>query len=504
LLQKLASNIFTVSNLTNPRRGFRLITAYRAKKRFDAARRDGRFDDAIDYGWELLDLGLGPRPGLASTLAMLAERINDHDKMRAALRRAFLEAGNAEDSKAYLSKNWSSLSAFWLNKCFDPASAHRVAKKAASLGADGAWGVTEQYEEAWRLERDFYGDLSVAGEALRMFAGNGRYLADDDDDERRCAVLLPSSMFSRMHPAFRPNQRRVASWILQSMRQLGQSYTPLPRLGAHGTPGISKSHRYIAYHTIDDSKNGLHWKELDQPYLFRFDSRGYSGWSELASLKWSDLPLGAIDPHAARAYIESYRRETALRNSSKYEQRSLDEGEQLPPRYVFVALQLLDDTVQHLGNLSCLEMLAEVAATCRRRRIALVVKRHPMCKSREVRLFLENGTAAGDFSTSRASIHRLLRDAIAVCTVNSSVGAEALAYRKPIYVFGKADYQHACFRISEPGEFSARFVEDKLPLSEDDFDRFNYFYRTHKVVDTRSDGAFDMVKSCVASHLAQG
>jgi len=501
LLQKLASNIFTVSNITDPLRGIRLLTAYRVKKRFDAARRDGRFDEAIEFGWELLDLGFGHRSSFALTLATLAERINDDRSARAALLRAFAEADRAESDRAYLIRNWATLNSFWL-KCFDPASAHRVVRKAAALGADGASTAIEQYAAAERLDQQLYADVVAAGGALRRYADGGSYLGDETGSS--VAVLLPACMFSQRRPDFRVHLKRVMSLTLKSLREANQKYVPLWRLGVHGTPGLPAGQRYIAYHTIDDGENGLHWKELDQPYLFRFDSRGYSGWSELASWKWSDLPLDAIDPHAARAYIESYRHETASRNSSKYEQLSLEEGEQLPPKYVFVALQLLDDTVQHLGNLSCLEMLADVASTCRRRRISLVVKRHPLCKSKKVRAFLANGSAAGDFITSRASIHRLLRDAIAVCTVNSSVGAEALAYRKPIYVFGKADYQHACFRISEPGEFSARFVEDKLPLSEDDFDRFNYFYRTHNVVDARSDGAFDMVKSCVASHLSQG
>ena len=476
-----------------PKKPGRTREADGAKKSFYDARRNRQYKEALQHGLEFLDKKGGHRPGFSFGLAVIAELINDNHIFRSAMVRAFADAEQAEADDKYLRKHWNRLSNFWL-KCFDPQAAIRVAMRANSLGADGASTEIRKIEAMWDQDSSFYNDVVSAGAALRRFSEGGEYGANENAGG---FVYLPSSMFSAKTPDFRPHQRLVASMIVRSMRELGRSYVPLPRLAHHGTPVLPRASQYVAYHTIDKGQDGLHWKELDQRNLFRFDRHGYAGWSKLASTDLKDLSLGQIDPIKARRFVDHYRSTVSSTNASKYSQPDLRVGEDLPSRYVFVALQMLDDTVQLLGRMSCLEMLEDVAAACRAKQIPVVVKRHPLCESDDVQKFLEVGSFQGDFIISRASIHRLLRDAVAICTVNSGVGAEALAYRKPVYLFGKADYQHVCFQISEPGEFASKFELGKMAVSEDDLDRYVYFYRNYGVVNSDSDDAFDKVKCTV-------
>ena len=53
----------------------------------------------------------------------------------------------------------------------------------------------------------------------------------------------------------------------------------------------------------------------------------------------------------------------------------------------------------------------------------------------------------GEILISDASIHQLIEPALAVFTVNSGVGSEALLHLKPVYLFGRADYRHVCHEI---------------------------------------------------------
>ena len=150
---------------------------------------------------------------------------------------------------------------------------------------------------------------------------------------------------------------------------------------------------------------------------------------------------------------------------------------------MFLALQVIDDAVQALARVPMLEMLREVARTCKRHGISLVVKRHPRCGSSEVARALAEGIKSHDFQLSDASIHDLISKSCAVCVVNSSVGAEALLHEKPVYVFGESEYQHVCYQICETGEFDRRFIPDIMPVALDDLVRYLYLLRTEYSVD---------------------
>jgi len=130
-------------------------------------------------------------------------------------------------------------------------------------------------------------------------------------------------------------------------------------------------------------------------------------------------------------------------------------------------------------------MIAEIVDACRKSDVQVVVKRHPMCKAKSISKLLDARQAAGDIVVSTASIHDLIEGSCAVCTVNSSVGIEALLHLKPVYLFGHADYHHVCFPILHAKEFEAKFVPNKLPVSDITIKRFLYHFRSHNILDLK-------------------
>ena len=147
-------------------------------------------------------------------------------------------------------------------------------------------------------------------------------------------------------------------------------------------------------------------------------------------------------------------------------------------------------------------MIEEVVATCEKLGLGVVVKRHPMCKSPQVGEYLRANAAARRIVVATGSIHNIIEKAQAVCVVNSGVGAEALLHEKPVYVFGRSDYMAASYVCKEPGDFAAKFVPGKLPLSTDELHRFWWILRNEYAVDlTDRTAAKAWIKRRVLQHL---
>ena len=140
---------------------------------------------------------------------------------------------------------------------------------------------------------------------------------------------------------------------------------------------------------------------------------------------------------------ERYRAE----NRSKYTQPRASEP--LPPRFIFVPLQVTTDPVARLASLGAPQLLSAVVEHARSRGLPVVVKRHPYCRSATLARMTRELAEHGAIQLSRGSIHDLLERASAVYTVNSGVGLEALLYRKPVVTTGDCEYQSAVTRVKD-------------------------------------------------------
>ncbi len=428
--------------------------------------------------WKIQFFG---RPGKcllrAVSKAKRADRTGQDSIMRQILSDASFSIESIKRSEPTFARDWQALLRFQL-AVFDLAGAEETARRAKQLDLPDSSAVFDQVL-AIMTQTAEWNDSAKDARASMQEGWSARSTAG-------LVVFLPSTAMgleTTQQPGLRVGLRLVFGEILATCRAEGIPYEVRGRLANHGAVTIENGRRYISHHTKSDREGGLHIKVTDLPSCFSFDTRGYSGWSKFAQTPLEDLKLERIDLAFASEFVSAMQRRIIGGNVSKYQQVEASKAIALPDRYVFLGLQVIDDAVQALAKLTMLEMLAEVAATCKHHGLSLVVKRHPRCGSAEVAKALAEGVKANDFQLSDASIHDLISRSCAVCVVNSSVGAEALLHGKPVYVFGESEYQHVCYQIRAKGEFNQRFKPDELPVSADDLTRYLYILRTEYAVD---------------------
>lgn len=323
--------------------------------------------------------------------------------------------------------------------------------------------------------------LRMANEDILARAAGARTALD-----KRPVILMPAAAFRKNkidYPGFRADIRFALSAMLAAFEKNSVAYSVRSRLRTHGF--IDLSVPSFSYHTISHGNLGLHFKETDRPSLFSFDSRGYAGWSEFSDMSLEQLRAADVDRHEAAAFFEEEKQRVIGGNLSKYRQAAVSEKGELPENFIFVALQLIGDAVSQLAYLNLFEMVEEVVRTAEAKGLSVVIKRHPLCTTPEVSRFLSELVAKGRVIQVYSSIHAIIPKAVAVCVVNSGVGAEALLHEKPVYVFGRADYMAGCFVCRQSGDFAAQFVAGKSPLTPDELRKFWFLLRKRYAIDLR-------------------
>lgn len=340
--------------------------------------------------------------------------------------------------------------------------------------------------------------VKTANEDILARAAGARIALD-----KRPVILMPAAAFRKNkidYPGFRADIRFALSAMLAAFEKNSVAYSVRSRLRTHGF--IDLPVPSFSYHTISHGNLGLHFKETDRPSLFSFDSRGYAGWSEFSDMSLEQLRAADVDPQAAAAYFEDDKQRVIGGNLSKYRQAAVSEKDELPENFIFVALQLIGDAVSQLAYLSLFEMVEEVVRTAEAKGLSVVIKRHPLCTTPEVSRFLSKLVAEGRVTQVYSSIHAIIPKAVAVCVVNSGVGAEALLHEKPVYVFGRADYMAGCFVCRQSGDFAAQFVAGKSPLSPDELRKFWFLLRKRYAIDLRDrKKAAAEIETRVMEHL---
>ncbi|MGA1831526.1 hypothetical protein [Rhizobium wenxiniae] len=347
---------------------------------------------------------------------------------------------------------------------------------------------TERYDRAIRMANE---------DVLARAAGVRTSL------DKRPVLLMPAAAFRKNkidYPGFRADIRFVLSAMFAALEKNDVPYSVRSRLRTHGF--IDLPVPSFSYHTISHGNLGLHFKETDRPSLFSLDSRGYAGWSDFSDISLEQLRLTDVDQQHADAFFEDEKRSVIGGNLSKYRQASVSYSENLPENFIFVALQLIGDAVSQLAYLSLFEMVEEVVRTAEAKGLSVVIKRHPLCTTPEVSRFLSKLVAEGRVIQVYSSIHAIIPKALAVCVVNSGVGAEALLHEKPVYVFGRADYMAGCFVCRQPGDFTAQFVAEESRLTPDELRKFWFLLRKRYAIDLRDrERAAVEIEARVMVHL---
>lgn len=449
----------------------------------DPAQYDRQQRNLARLGRLLLALNPLPlAPALSRDLAMMAEGLGDENGFAVALRRAFRDAERYEKQLALKPRRALALCDFHISM-MDFSSARRVALAVADVMPDESAEMISRIDALEAECAPWRPVVDAASRALRArVAPAGR-----PEPQTAIALHVPVAAFRRNirdYAGFREDIRHAFQVISQLLAEEGIAYTVTGRIAKHGVPQGSAP--FISYHTVNGDRPGFHLKETDRRGYFSGDTGGYSGWAAFADIA---LPVaGAHDRSAVEAFIASERAALIGGNQSKYLQPETDSGERHDGRpFVFVALQVIDDAVQRQACLHMFDMLEEVAATCRRRNIAMVVKRHPLCRSRAVAHVLAKGERRGLFTVASGSIHALIAGSCAVCVINSGVGAEALLHGKPVYCFGRAEYQAAAFKVRARGDFERLFTPNRLPAPIEQIEDFLYALRHVYSVDVRDE-----------------
>lgn len=230
----------------------------------------------------------------------------------------------------------------------------------------------------------------------------------------------------------------------------------------------------ISYHTTGKRDGWLHLKDAAIPGYYRFDEKGYAGFSSFGELEslpavcfqvsndevesvWRDVKSAIID-----AKVSKYRQSTALFD--------------LPEEpFLFFPLQMLNDTVAPLAWIPMLEALDCVVKHCEKSGRKVVVKRHPMCKRADVEAALSKVAKSPSAIISSASIHDILPKASAVVTVNSGVGFEALLYQLRVITVGASEYGVVTDRCRTLAELDAALSVEKQ-VDKDAIKRFVWLY----------------------------
>lgn len=235
----------------------------------------------------------------------------------------------------------------------------------------------------------------------------------------------------------------------------------------------------ISYHTTGKRDGWLHLKDAAIPGYYRFDKKGYAGFSSFGELEvlpavcfevsndevgsvWHGVKSTIID-----AKVSKYRQSTVLFD--------------LPEEpFLFFPLQMLNDTVAPLAWIPMLEALDCVVKHCEKSGKKVVVKRHPMCKRADVEAALSKVAKSTSAIISSASIHDILPKASAVVTVNSGVGFEALLYQRRVITVGASEYGVATDRCRTLAELDAALFVEKQ-VDKNAIKRFVWLYMKNLV-----------------------
>lgn len=273
--------------------------------------------------------------------------------------------------------------------------------------------------------------------------------------------------------------------LLQSLTAAGTSVEVRGQPGKPNDLSTRAGTVHVSYHTCLALPGVFNVKISYLPDFFYFDRTGYSGWAELA--RDPDMftrEEGAIDQAAADHAVA----QVACSGRSKYSQPAA--GYTHPRRYVFVALQVIDDTVAELAWLAGPRLCENVVARYAGTGIDVVIKRHPKCRSGTVKATLDRVAEQPHVTIADADINALVRGAEAVFTVNSGVGFEALLAEKPVIVSGDSDYALACYQLRNEGDFAELPLRPDPAMAPDRLRRFLYFYLYHYCLPVSDEAAF--------------
>ena len=159
--------------------------------------------------------------------------------------------------------------------------------------------------------------------------------------------------------------------------------------------------------------------------------------------------------------------------------------------FIFLPLQIPhDQSIRYFSPIEEIDVVKAVVAWARSRNVAVVMKPHPA--NREAMRQFQKFVDDTHVFWSEANINDLIRHSMAVYTINSGVGFEALFHVKPVVTFGRVEYDCVTFHATTDNLDAAwRYCRACEPSSlEDRYRRFvNWFLDDYAIDMSRPEHA---------------
>jgi len=362
-------------------------------------------------------------------------------------------------------------------KSFDKYGLQSVSVKSPGRGGDFAKAVAqfETFINVATYNGIHSSPLCVTGtslDAVKVMA-----FSDCSESKIKIRILMPS------YWVFPQNENSVTGPVLSLQKSLiekillsGKAVVPV-----FATPifDITDERNYglntLSYHTIVRKKmpnSYIHYKESYLPGYFTHDSHGYSGWSSL-SYKQKDDFSGLQT--SSKSFHNILYQKYCVDRLSKYTQDTATVN--FPNRpFIFAALQVPDDTVTAWEYMSRKLWIATLCNFCSKTNIQIAIKVHPKDKNQAT---LDMLSMFPNIHISHANIHDLISESLAVITVNSGVGFEALLHHKPVITCGRSDYAAVTYNAKTPTELTMalqKISDLQNPTSPHEINHFLYAY----------------------------
>ena len=192
----------------------------------------------------------------------------------------------------------------------------------------------------------------------------------------------------------------------------------------------------------------LYYMQMVIPNIFSIDCLGWC-----ASSSIHPIPLSAsIDQNALKILRQrTIDRKTKFPQNTKYSTSELG-----LINYIFFPCQLPhDETIAYHSDISVQDALEALLywRSNTNLNLPIVIKGHPanlgaMKPLKEIYMkYLPKLGSNNILWIDDIDIHDLLKNSLAIFTINSGVGFEALLHNKPVYTFGYSDYQSGVHKI---------------------------------------------------------
>ena len=280
-------------------------------------------------------------------------------------------------------------------------------------------------------------NLVIGGETTEKFTSHG--LTSDEDSDVR-VLYLPYQAAAFSNKEVNKITLEFVGKLAETLLASGLSLAPRLQMVTDISVKQESRIQYVFHSKTDaDLDKVRHYKEspvFPRFYLSRF---GYSGWGPLEDT--SVVRLGRELPMASDDDFENAREYQAV-GRGKYKEPAapkkklrLSQG-----RVMLVTLQTQFDTVLELHQVTTIEALRLASTWAQAHGWKMVVKRHPMCSSKNISSILRELGRLDHVIVANHQFEYLLSESSILLTGNSGTGLQALLNGVPVVTWGKSEY----------------------------------------------------------------